>query len=70
MDVFIFKYENYYFGYRSFVVIAENEDKAREIMLELTKSKANRYLRDLDTELVQVTRYYTDDKPKIIEIKP
>ena len=69
MDVFVFKYANHYYCSRSFVVIAENEAKAREMMLELTKSKANRYLCDLDTELVQVTRYCADGKPKIIEIK-
>ena len=69
MDVFVFKYANHYYGSRSFVVIAEREAKAREMMLDLTKSKTNRYLFDLDTELVQVTRYCTDGEPQIIEIK-
>ena len=69
MGVFVFKYKNPYYGSRSFAVIAENEAKAREMMLELTKSKANRYLCDLATELVQVTRYCTDGEPQIIEIK-
>lgn len=68
MDVFVFKYKNRYYGSSSFAVIAENEAKAREMMLELTKSKANRYLCNLATELVQVTRYGTDE-PQIIEIK-
>ena len=67
MDVFVFKYKNRYYGSRSFAVIAENEAKARERMLELTKSKANAYLCDLATELVQVTRYCPDE-PQIIEI--
>ena len=67
MDVFVFKYKNRYYGSRSFAVIAENEAKARERMLELTKSKANAYLCDLATELVQVTRYCTDE-PQILEI--
>ena len=69
MDVFVFKYKNPYYGSRSFAVIAENEAKAREMMLELTKSKANAYLCDLHTELVQVTRNCTDGEPQIIEIK-
>lgn len=68
MDVFVFKYKNRYYGSRSFAVIAENEAKARERMLELTKSKANSYLWDLHTDLVQVTRYGIDE-PQIIEIK-
>lgn len=68
MGVFVFKYKNPYYGSRSFAVIAENEAKAREMMLELTRSKTNRYLFDLDTELVQVTRYCTDET-QIIEIK-